>query len=167
MSAIRKVEVRADFPVKLSFLFRPARYKVARGGRGSAKSWSFARALIIKADAAPLRVLCTREVQMSIKDSVHRLLGDQIEALGLSHRYEVLATEIRNKHTGSTFVFAGLSTQTIESIKSYEGIDVCWVEEGQKVSKRSWDILAPTIRKPSSEIWVTYIVTVPRLVIRY
>ena len=93
---------------------------------------------------------------MSIKDSVHRLLGDQIEALGLSHRYEVLATEIRNKHTGSTFVFAGLSTQTIESIKSYEGIDVCWVEEGQKVSKRSWDILAPTIRKPSSEIWVTY-----------
>lgn len=148
-------EVDAAFPDKLQFLFQPARYKVAHGGRGSAKSWGFARALLIQAAQKPLRVLCTREVQRSIKDSVHKLLSDQIEGLGLGKLYDILATEIRCKN-GSEFIFAGLSTQTVESIKSFEGIDIVWIEEAQAVSKRSWDVLTPTIRKPGSEIWVSF-----------
>lgn len=148
-------EVDAAFPDKLAFLFEPARYKVAHGGRGSAKSWGFARALLILAAQKPIRVLCTREVQRSIKDSVHKLLSDQIEGLGLGKLYDILATEIRCKN-GSEFIFAGLSTQTVESIKSFEGIDIVWVEEAQAVSKRSWDVLTPTIRKPGSEIWVSF-----------
>lgn len=147
--------LEAQFPEKLAFLFQPARYKVAHGGRGSAKSWGFARALLIQAAQRPIRVLCTREVQRSIKDSVHKLLSDQIEGLGLGKLYDILATEIRCKN-GSEFIFAGLSTQTVESIKSFEGIDVVWVEEAQAVSKRSWDVLTPTIRKPGSEIWVSF-----------
>jgi phage terminase large subunit len=145
----------AEFPKKLAFLFQPHRYKVVRGGRGSSKSWGFARALLILGASKPLRILCTREVQQSIKDSVHQLLVDQIQLLGLGAHYEVTATEIRGVN-GTKFLFAGLSTQTIESIKSFEGIDVCWVEEGQGVSKRSWTILIPTIRKDGSEIWVSF-----------
>lgn len=147
--------MQVQFPSKLQPLFRAARYKVAYGGRGSAKSWSYARALLIQAAAQPLRVLCTREVQKSIKDSVHKLLSDQIAALGLGSFYEVLETEIRGKN-GSEFLFAGLASHTIESIKSYEGVDRVWVEEGQSVKKRSWDVLIPTIRKPGSEIWISF-----------
>lgn len=144
-----------EFPEKLRFLFAPSRYKVAYGGRGSGKSWGFARALLILGAARPMRILCTREVQKSIKDSVHKLLSDQIEAMGLGAHYKVLETEIRGIN-GTEFLFAGLSTQTIESIKSYEGIDVCWAEEAQKITKRSWTILIPTIRKNDSEIWISF-----------
>lgn len=143
-----------QFPKKLKCLFKPKRHKVAHGGRGSAKSWGFARALLILAAQRPLRVLCAREVQKSIKDSVHRLLTDQIQALGLGASYEVFETEIRGKN-GSLFLFAGLSTHTVESIKSFEGVDIVWVEEAQVVTKRSWDVLTPTIRKDCSEIWIT------------
>jgi phage terminase large subunit len=147
--------IEARFPKKLRFLFQPCRYKVARGGRGSGKSWGFARALILLGANRTTRVLCTREVQKSIQQSVHQLLRDQIEALGLSGFYEVLATEIRGKN-GTQFFFSGLSDQTAESLKSFEGVDVCWVEEAQAVSKNSWNILIPTIRKDGSEIWITY-----------
>jgi phage terminase large subunit len=99
-------------------------------------------------------VLCAREVQKSIKDSVHKLLSDQVEALGLQSDYNVLQNEIRGTN-GTEFIFTGLSNQTSESLKSYEGVDRCWVEEGQKVSRRSWDILIPTIRKNGSEIWIS------------
>jgi phage terminase large subunit len=146
--------MNVQFPAKLKCLFRPKRYKVAHGGRGSAKSWGFARALLILAAQRPLRVLCAREVQKSIKDSVHRLLTDQIQALGLGTSYEVFETEIRGRD-GSLFLFAGLAQHTVESIKSYEGVDVVWVEEAQVVTKRSWDVLTPTIRKEGSEIWIT------------
>jgi len=100
-------------------------------------------------------VLCTREVQKSIQQSVHQLLKDQISNLGLGAFYEVLATEIRGKN-GSLFLFSGLSDMTAESLKSFEGVDICWVEEAQSVSKSSWNILIPTIRKDGSEIWVSY-----------
>jgi phage terminase large subunit len=148
-------EIEAWFPEKLKFLFHPARYKVVRGGRGSGKSWGFARALLIMAAQRPLRVLCTREIQKSIQQSVHQLLRDQIEALGLGAQYEVLQTEIRGKN-GSQFFFSGLSDQTAESLKSFEGVDICWCEEAQAISRRSWDILIPTIRKNASEIWVSF-----------
>lgn len=148
-------ETEAWFPQKLKFLFQPARYKVVRGGRGSGKSWGFARALLIQASQRPLRVLCTREIQKSIQQSVHQLLRDQIQALGLDGHYEVLQTEIRGKN-GSQFFFSGLSDQTAESLKSFEGVDICWCEEAQAITRRSWDILIPTIRKESSEIWISF-----------
>jgi phage terminase large subunit len=149
------LKVNAEFPEKLRMLFKLARYKVARGGRGSAKSWSYARALLIKGLSRRYRFLCAREIQRSIKDSVHKLLKDQIELMGLSSQYQVLETEIRGRN-GTEFAFTGLSTLTVDTIKSFEGVDICWVEEGQTVSKRSWDILIPTIRKDDSEIWITY-----------
>lgn len=145
----------AQFPNKLEFLFQPHRYKVAYGGRGSGKSWGFARALLISAANRPLRILCCREIQKSIKQSVHTLLTDQIQALGLGNFYEILEAEIRGKN-GSLFSFTGLATNTVESIKSFEGCDIAWVEEAQTVSKKSWDILIPTIRKENSEIWVSF-----------
>ena len=145
----------AEFPDKLQFLFEPHRYKVAYGGRGSGKSWGYARALLIQAANKPLRVLCAREIQKSIKQSVHTLLNDQIQALGLGSFYEVLESEIRGRN-GSTFTFAGLASNTVESIKSFEGCNIVWVEEGQTVSKRSWDILIPTIRSEGSEIWISF-----------
>jgi phage terminase large subunit len=148
-------QLNAEFPSKLRFLFEPKRYKVARGGRGSGKSWGFARALLVLGAKSKLRIICSREVQKSIKDSVHKLLEDQIGALGLTSFYDIFTTEIRGKN-GTEFLFAGLSDQTIDSIKSFEGADVCWVEEAQTVSERSWKILTPTIRKPGSEIWVTF-----------
>lgn len=145
----------AQFPDKLDFLFQPHRYKVAYGGRGSGKSWGMARALLLQASNKPLRILCAREIQKSIKQSVHTLLDDQIQALGLGAFYEVLEAEIRGLN-GSSFSFTGLATNTVESIKSFEGCDIVWVEESQTVSKKSWDILIPTIRKPDSEIWVSF-----------
>lgn len=148
-------EIEAWFPEKLRFLFQPSRYKVVRGGRGSGKSWGFARALLLLGTQRPLRVLCTREVQKSIAQSVHQLLRDQVEALGLGAHYEVLQNEIRGPN-GTLFVFSGLSDQTAASLKSFEGIDVCWCEEAQDISKRSWEILVPTIRKNDSEIWVSF-----------
>jgi phage terminase large subunit len=147
--------MEVELPEKLGFLFEPHRYKVAKGGRGSAKSWSFARSLLIQGATQTLRIGCFREVQKSIKDSVHKLLADQIQALNIGWYYDVLDTEIRAKN-GGEFLFGGLSTHTVESIKSYEGLDRAWVEEGQAVRKRSWEVLIPTIRKPNSEIWVSY-----------
>lgn len=145
---------QAQFPAKLQFLFQPARYKVAYGGRGGAKSWGVARALLILAAQKPLRVLCARELQTSIKDSVHKLLSDQIDSLGMGGWYEVTQNTIRGPN-GSEFFFAGLRSN-ISQIKSFEGVNICWVEEAQTVSKSSWDVLIPTIREEGSEIWVTF-----------
>jgi phage terminase large subunit len=100
-------------------------------------------------------VLCARETQKSIQESVHRLLKDQIDLLNLAEFYEVQETKIIGKN-GTEFTFAGIRQQGVANLKSYEGTDVCWVEEAQVVSKRSWDILIPTIRKPGSEIWVSF-----------
>ena len=148
-------DIPLDFPDWAEFLFRPYRWKVLHGGRGSGKSWAIARALLFAAASQPLRILCTREIQKNIKESVHRLLCDQIEAMDMGHLYDVFEQEIRG-HNGSAFYFAGLSTTTADGLKSYEGVDICWVEEAQSITKRSWDILIPTIRKPDSEIWVSF-----------
>lgn len=146
--------IRAQFPAKLRPLFAPKRYKVMHGGRGGGKSWAVARALLLMAADRPLRVLCAREVQKSLAQSVHQLLQDQIVSLGLEAEFEVLDAEIRG-YNGSLFLFSGLLAHTVNSVKSFEGCDVVWVEEAQSVSKKSWDILIPTIRKDGSEIWLT------------
>jgi phage terminase large subunit len=147
-------EETAKFPKKLKGIFEPYRYKIAYGGRGSGKSWAFARALLIQAAEQPLRVLCAREVQKSIKQSVHTLLVEQIQQLGLGYFYTVTESEIRGLN-GSVFSFTGLAQHTVESVKSFESVNRCWVEESQTVSKKSWDILVPTIRAPGSEIWIS------------
>lgn len=146
--------MNAQFPAKLKFLFEPHRYKVAYGGRGSGKSWGFARALLILAAQKQLRILCTRETQRSIQESVYQTLCDQIKLLGLSDFYEVKKTEILGRN-GSRFAFEGIR-QNIGNIKSFEGFDIVWVEEAQNVTKHSWDVLIPTIRKDGSEIWIGF-----------
>lgn len=153
MPKARELDIR--FPPKCKFLFRPAPYKFLRGGRGSAKSWSVARALLVLGMDRPLRILCAREVQKSIKQSVHQLLRDQIAALDLGGEYEVLEHEIRGP-AGTLFLFSGLSDLTADSIKSFEGVDIVWLEEAQSISAASWRILTPTIRKAGSEIWATF-----------
>lgn len=135
-------------------LWEPSRFKVMKGGRGSGKSRSAASALVLQAASHPHRILCAREIQKSIKDSVKRLLDDEIERLGLGDYFESTENEIRGKN-GSLFIFAGLRGNSA-SIKSMEGITRCWVEEAQMISQTSLQDLIPTIRAPGSEIWFTY-----------
>lgn len=145
-------------PAAFGYLFDPPlgalRYRGAYGGRGSAKSWQFARALLVHGVAQPLRILCAREYQASIRDSVHRVLADQIELLGLGNLYTIQESAILGSN-GTEFLFKGLR-RDIAQIKSTEGIDVAWVEEAEAVSDHSWRVLIPTIRKPGSEIWVSF-----------
>jgi phage terminase large subunit len=151
---IREAVSQVDFPIKLQMLFEPKRYKVLYGGRGGAKSWGIARALLVIGVKKPTRVLCAREFQNSIGQSVHKLLSDQIIALKLESFYEITQNSIRGKN-GTEFAFVGLKNN-VANIKSYEGVDICWVEEAQSVSKTSWNVLIPTIRKEQSEIWISF-----------
>jgi phage terminase large subunit len=146
---------KLQLPSKLQPLIEPKRYKVIYGGRDGAKSWSIAQILLILGTTRRLRILCAREVQKSIKDSVHKLLADQITRLDLGSFYEILAHEIRGKN-GTEFLFSGLSDQTVESMKSFEGVDICWIEEARPLTARSLRILIPTIRKDGSEIWMSF-----------
>ena len=152
--SIEKAIKNVQFPQKLAFLFEPQRYKVCYGGRGGAKSWGIARALLILGAKSTLRILCAREFQTSIKDSVHKLLCDQIDSMGLTGFYEITDKSIRGKN-GTEFFFVGLRNN-VTNVKSIEGVDICWVEEAQTVSKTSWNVLIPTIRKEQSEIWVSF-----------
>ena len=134
-------------------LFKPARYKVLAGGRAGGKSYAVADALLIEGAQSPHRILCAREYQASIKDSVHRLLEDRIDALGLRGVYDVQRDTIIGRN-GTTFIFRGVR-HNVQSIKSMTGLTRVWVEEAQTVSEESWRILIPTIRDEGSEIWMT------------
>lgn len=166
MNPLRK-PIEIELPEKLGFLVeKKARYKGAHGGRGSTKSWSFARVLLyegivrpggkskIVEKPAPLRVLCAREFQNSIDESVHQLLQDQIIACRFEAYYTVQAKRIIGPD-GTDFSFDGLH-HNAQELKSYEGVDIVWVEEANNVSRSSWNILTPTIRKNDSEIWLTF-----------
>lgn len=139
---------------KLKPLFRPKRTKVFYGGRGGLKSWGFSQALLIIAGQSQKRVLCARELQLSIQESVHKLLSDTIPRIGQGEFYDIQKTQITGLN-GSQFIFEGVRNNP-KKIKSMEGIDICWVEEAEAVSDTSWDLLIPTIRKPGSEIWVSF-----------
>ena len=153
---IQEVKAKARFPAKLKCLFEPAkaRYRVLYGGRGGSKSWNIARALLLKGCEQTTRVLCAREFQTSIKDSVHKLLVDQIANLGIEAHYEVTDRTIRGVN-GTEFIFVGIKNNT-NNVKSIEGIDIAWVEEAQSVSPNSCNVLIPTIRKADSEIWISF-----------
>lgn len=163
------ITVTAQFPPKLQCLFRPKRHKVLWGGRGAGRSWGVARALLLIGAQRAIRVLCARELQNSIAESVHKLLSDQIAALGLVSFYNIQAARIDGSN-GTSFAFEGIKNN-VSKIRSYEGVDYCWVEEANKVSAASWEVLLPTIRKEDpanwrelglarpnfeSEIWITF-----------
>lgn len=143
--------VSSQFPQPLQCLFKKKRYKVLYGGRGAGRSWGAARALLLIGAQRPTRVLCAREFQNSIAESVHKLLADQIVELGLGDKYWVEVGRIYGPN-GTTFSFEGIKNNT-SKIKSYEGIDYCWVEEANKVSESSWETLIPTIRKEEPKDW--------------
>jgi phage terminase large subunit len=148
-----RIEFDIPHPFTDDFLFTPASYKVAYGGRGSAKSTSFARALIATAVSEKHLILCTREFQNSISDSVHRLLGNSINAMGLSKYFDIQKATIICPVTGSEFIFKGLR-RNAEEIKSTEGVTRCWVAEARSTSEDSWTFLDPTIRTEGAEVWV-------------
>lgn len=143
----------AEFTRKLEFLAHPHPYKILYGGRDAMKSWSFAQQLILDGADRKLRWLCARETQKSMVDSVHKLLGDTIERLGMQDEYTITHDTIDGRN-GTEILFAGI--KQAKNIKSYESCDGVWVEEAQVVSKSSWEILLPTIRKAGSEIWVSF-----------
>lgn len=135
-------------------LEKSVRIKFFYGGRGGGKSYAFADSLLVKGQKGTYRFACLREIQDSIKDSVHKLLCDRISFYQMTD-YEITENRIFNRRTGTEFLFKGLRDQDSQKIKSLEGIDVAWIEEGQTISKKSWEILEPTIRKPGSEIWIS------------
>jgi phage terminase large subunit len=123
------------------------------GGRGGAKSESIARILLYEGNKSPKRILCCREFQNSIADSVHSLLSDIIKECNFSG-YDVNEKYIKHKN-GTEFLFRGLKKESVNGIKSLNKISVCWVEEAQYISRKSLDILIPTIREQNSKIIFT------------
>jgi len=152
--------LRVEVPRKLQPLLRPARYKAARGGRGGAKSHFFAERAVLRCYEKKTRVVCIREVQNSLKESVKQLITDKIAKLGLGWAFDILESEIRGKAdtpaAGSLIVFKGMQSYNAENIKSLEDFDIAWVEEAQTFSERSLRMLRPTIRKEGSEIWFSW-----------
>lgn len=148
-----------ELPPKLVPLFtKPrgsVRYRCAKGGRGSGKSFSFALMAAVWGYAEPLRILCTRDLQVSIKESFHAEVKNAIESLPwLAAHYEVGESFIRGKN-GTEFLFRGLR-HNISSIKSLAQVDLCIVEEAEDVPEASWRDLLPTIRAPKSEVWCVW-----------
>ncbi len=143
-------------PPKLRPIFKgESRYRCAYGGRGSGKSHTFALMLAVRGLYQPLRILCAREIQDSIKESVLKDIVRAIESISwLRSHYEIGESYIRGKN-GTEFIFKGL-WRNFTAIKSMSGINICWVEEAEYVSQESWDILRPTIREKGSEIWATW-----------
>jgi len=141
-------------------LIEPRRYKGAKGGRASGKSHFFAEEVLFNIVSRPnVNIVCVREIQKSLKFSAKKLIEDKIQSLGVSHLFDITLTEIR--HNGGVIIFQGLQDHTADSIKSLEGFDYCWVEEAQSISKRSLEMLIPTIRKEGSEIWFSWNPTHP------
>ena len=148
--------VQISLPEKFEPLFQDYRYKSFYGGRGAAKSWAFADATLAMGMQEEHRILCTREYQSTIADSVYKLLCDRIHTLKLDNDYEILKNSISNPNTHTEYLFKGLK-RNIDEIKSTEGITICWVEEAQNTSEHSWEVLIPTIfRRPNSQIWLSW-----------
>lgn len=146
-----------DIPAARAFrpFLQPARFKGTWGGRGSGKSW-FWSDQTIDALLGGLNVLCIREVQNSIADSVKRLIETRIETHGLAHLFKITEKDVACIPTGATCIFRGMQNHTAASIKSLEGFDRAWWEEAQTASQHSLDLLIPTIRNPGSELWFSW-----------
>lgn len=149
------MQVDIQIPEAFAFLFEPKRYKCVWGGRGSGKSHSIGRALLLLGMQSERRIVCAREIQKNIDDSVHKLLSDLIYQHGLESVYEIQKAKIVSKINRTEFMFIGLRHNP-SGLKSLEGADILWVEEAENISKQSWEIVFPTIRKQNSEIWVSF-----------
>lgn len=152
---LNKREINLALPAKFAPLCQPKRYKAAYGGRGSGKSHAFATLAILACMSRGARIVCIREVQNTIRDSVRQLLVDKINAMGVSDQFDILESEIRGKN-GALIIFRGMKDMNAIGIQSLEGFDIAWVEESQSLSQRSLDVLRPTIRKPGSELWFSW-----------
>ena len=149
-------KISIKIPPKLLPVFAgKARYRGAHGGRGSGKSYTFALMLALRGAEQPMRILCAREYQNSIKDSSQAEIARAVESAPfLRDAYEIGESYIRGRN-GTEFLFRGLR-HNYQSIKSMAGIKICWVEEAETVSEESWRVLIPTIRETGSEIWATW-----------
>ncbi|MCB5411791.1 PBSX family phage terminase large subunit [Pseudogemmobacter sp. CC-YST710] len=147
-------------PALQSFWLTPARNRVLYGGRSSSKSWDAAGFAVFLATKCKIRVLCARQFQNKIAESVYTLLKIQIDRFGLRDQFTITDNSIRHNRTGSEFLFYGL-WRHIDEIKSLEGIDICWIEEAHNLTEEQWEILEPTLRKEGSQFWILFN---PRLV---
>ena len=138
-------------------LLQPKRYKGVKGGRGSGKSHELAtecvEAMILNPD---VNIVCIREIQKSLKFSAKKLIEDKIYSLGVSHLFDITLTEIRSVKGRGIIIFQGMQDHTADSIKSLEGFDIAWVEEAHSLSKKSLQLLRPTIRAQGSELWFSW-----------
>ncbi|MGV2811727.1 PBSX family phage terminase large subunit [Enterobacter cancerogenus] len=142
-------------PALKNFWMTKARNKVLYGGRASSKSWDAAGFSIYLANKYRIRVLCVRQIQNKIEESVYALLKIQIERFGLQSRFRILKNKIINKVTGSEFIFYGLNRH-VDEIKSLESIDILWCEEAHGLTAAQWEVLEPTFRKEGSECWFIF-----------
>lgn len=142
-------------PCLREFWTTPARNRVLYGGRSSSKSWDAAGFVTFLADNYKLRVLCVRQFQNRISESVYALLKIQIDRFGLRKRFDIQRDKIYSKRTGTEFMFYGL-WRSIDEIKSLESIDILWIEEAHNLTEEQWKILEPTIRKEGSQVWVIF-----------
>lgn len=145
-------------------LLEHARFKGAKGGRSSGKSHERAEAAVEAIVMNPdCKIVCIREIQKSLKFSAKALIESKIRKMGVSHLFEITVTEIRRQGRNAMaepatgiIIFQGMQDHTADSIKSLEGFDIAWCEEAQSLSKRSIELLVPTIRKDGSELWFTW-----------
>ena len=128
------------------------RHKIIAGGRAKGASWSIARILLLEGMKDPFFIPCIREVQKTIKYSVKKLLDDTIRLYGWEWFYKSTDSEIKGIN-GTLFAFFGMQEYNADNVKSLEGADRCWVAEAQSISRKTINILRPTIRKAGSQIW--------------
>ncbi|MDP9413760.1 MAG: phage terminase large subunit [Pseudomonadota bacterium] len=147
-------DILRPFPEAFLGLLQPHRYKAFYGGRGSAKSHSFAEALVAAATDRPLRIVCAREIQNSLRDSVKQLIEDKINALCVAAAWDCQDKVTRGLN-GSQFTYVGM-WRNPDALKSLEGADIFWGEEASTFSERSLKIIRPTMRKPGSELWFSW-----------
>lgn len=128
-------------------------YFLLDGGRGSAKTQSIARFILWLCEEKKIRVICGREIQNTVEESVYTVFKDLIEKYQLSDSFDVTKVEIRCKATGSTIHFRGFREQGRVNIKGIEGVDILWVDESQSVTKPTLETIIPTVRKAKSKVF--------------
>jgi len=131
--------------------FNEFRYFLLEGGRGGGKSQAIGRFILYLAEKYKLRIVCGRETQNSITESVYSLLSDLIKAYDLN--FDIQANKIVHRKTGSTINFRGFREQGRFNIQGMEGVDILWIDESQAITKQTLDVLIPTIRKENARIF--------------
>lgn len=132
-----------------------APYKLLKGGRFSSKTQDAGGMAAFLARNYTLKFLCIRQFQNRIADSVYTVIKQKIEAAGWTDEFDIGVSSIRHKKTGSEFLFYGIA-RNIDDIKGTEGVDICWIEEGEGLTEEQWAVIDPTIRKEGSEVWILW-----------